>query len=128
MRLHHQFFRFAAVGFSGTAVQYTVLWSGASVFLIPAALASAVGYAFGSIVNYFLNYIFTFKSGKSHFDAAPRYFAVLGVGFLINVGLMTLLVHYWAWNYWVAQFITTGIGLLWNFAGSRLWAFKPVVA
>ena len=127
MRLHHQFIRFAAVGLSGTAVQYAVLWGGASVFLIPAALASAIGYALGSIVNYILNYFFTFQSGKSHFEAASRYFAVLGVGFCINAGLMTLLAHHWAWNYWFAQIPTTGIGLLWNFTGSRLWAFKPVV-
>jgi putative flippase GtrA len=125
MRLHHQFLRFAAVGASGTAVQYLSLWTGVALLHRPAALASAIGYMLGSVVNYILNYLFTFQSNNSHFEAAPKYFAVLGVGFCINTGLMTLLVHHWGWNYWIAQFMTTGIGLCWNFSGSRLWAFKP---
>ena len=128
VRLHHQFLRFAAVGLSGTAVQYAVLWTGVSIFAAPAALASAIGYALGAFVNYLLNYFFTFESGKSHAKTAPRYFAVLGIGWSINTGLMTLLVHHWGWNYWFAQILTTGIGLFWNFSGSRWWAFKQVQA
>jgi putative flippase GtrA len=127
MRLHQQFLRFAAVGLSGTMVQYVMLWSGVSMLHMPAAVASAIGYLLGSIVNYILNYIFTFQSANSHLAAAPRYFAVLGVGFCINTGLMTLFVHHWGWYYFLAQIITTGIGLCWNFSGSRLWAFKPNV-
>jgi putative flippase GtrA len=30
------------------------------------------------------------------------------------------------WNYWAAQVVTTGLALLWHFAGSRWWAFKTL--
>ncbi len=126
MNIQNQFFRFAAVGISGTTVQYIVLWLGVSAFSAPAALASAGGYALGSLVNYFLNHLFTFQSEKSHLEAAPKYFAVLGVGWCINTGLMVVLAHHFGWNYWFAQLLTTGIVLFWNFLGSRWWAFKQV--
>ncbi len=124
MSVSRQFLRFAAVGASGTAVQYFVLWTGVEFAAASAVTASAIGYVLGSVVNYLLNYFFTFKSAKSHVEAATKYYVVLGLGWCINTGLMALFVNHLVWNYWVAQILTTGIGLVWNFAGSRLWAFK----
>ena len=120
-----QFVRFAAVGATGTAVQYAVLWAGVEVFAVPAALASMAGFALGSIFNYALNYFFTFRSEKRHVETAPKYYAVLAVGLAINGALMALLVHRLDWNYWIAQLFTTAVALLWHFAGSKWWAFKP---
>jgi putative flippase GtrA len=122
--LSRQFLRFAAVGIAGTAVQYLTLWIGVEFLAVTAVLASAIGYVLGSVVNYFLNYFFTFESGKSHLEAASKYYAVLGVGWCINTGLMALFVTSLQWNYWFAQIVTTGIGLIWNFLGSRFWAFR----
>ena len=124
MTLPRQFLRFAAVGATGTLIQYGVLWVGVEFLGKPAALASGVGYALGSIANYLLNYFFTFESGKSHAEAASKYYAVIGVGWCINIGLMTLLVHRLEQNYWIAQILVTGVSLIWNFLGSRWWAFK----
>jgi putative flippase GtrA len=123
--LSRQFLRFASVGATGTAVQYLVLWFGVEAMHWPAAASSAIGYALGSIVNYLLNYFFTFASGKSHVEAAAKYYAVLAVGLAITAALMALLVAQLGWNYWAAQIVTTGVALLWHFAGSRWWAFKP---
>jgi putative flippase GtrA len=119
-----QFLRFAAVGLCGTATQYGMLWLGVEHFGLAAAAASAIGYVFGSVVNYWLNYLFTFKSSKSHVETASKYYVVIGIGWCLNTGLMTLFVHHWHWNYWLAQVLTTGLGLLWNFGGSRWWAFR----
>jgi putative flippase GtrA len=125
MSISRQFIRFAAVGACGTTVQYTVLYLGTATFgNHAAAAASGVGYMCGAVVNYLLNYFFTFESGKSHAEAATKYFSLLGVGFCINTGLMALLVHQLGWNKWIAQMLTTGIGLIYNFLGSRFWAFK----
>ncbi|MDO8650823.1 MAG: GtrA family protein [Undibacterium sp.] len=123
--IFRQFFRFAAVGLSGTGVQYAcvaiaIAYSGKAATVT----GSAIGYVLGSIVNYVLNYFLTFGSGKSHIEAASKYFAVLAIGWCLNLGLMSLFVHHWDWHPWLSQFITTGIGLCWNFSGSRLWAFK----
>jgi putative flippase GtrA len=123
-RLPAQFLRFVAVGAVTTAVQYVVLWVGVARLAAPAALASAIGYALGVLLSYFLNYLLTFRSRRAHAAAAPRYVVVFAIGWCINAGLMTLLVHGWGWNLWLAQVIATGIGLVWNFSGSRWWTFR----
>ena len=124
--LARQFLRFAAVGATGTAVQYVVLWIGVEWLGWSAPASSALGYALGSVVNYLLNYFVTFGSEKSHVEAAAKYYAVLAVGLALTAALMTLFVSVLGWNYWIAQVATTGIALLWHFAGSRWWAFRSV--
>ncbi len=129
IRPHHyvllrQFLHFAAVGLSGTLVQYTCLWVGVEYLTLAPATASGIGYILGSVVNYVLNYFFTFSSAKSHREAASKYFSVLGIGWCLNFALMLLFTGHWGWNKWYAQIITTGIGLLWNFSGSKWWAFR----
>lgn len=124
MSISRQFIRFAAVGLCGTAVQYGVLQIGTEMFGTPAALASDIGYLCGAVVNYLLNYFFTFESGKSHVEAATKYFSLLGIGLCINTGLMVMLVNELGWNKWYAQILSTGIGLIYNFVGSRYWAFR----
>ncbi len=128
MSLSKQFLRFAAVGATGTATQYALLWLGVEFVHIGPVIASTIGYAGGSIVNYLLNYRFTFASGKSHLEAAPKYYAVIGVGLLINTALMGWLTGSLGWYYWPAQLLTTALGLCWNFAGSRWWAFTGPTA
>lgn len=120
-----QFLRFAMVGASGTALQYLVLWVGVEGWGMRAAKASAAGYALAAVLNYVMNYFFTFASGDSHLRAAGRYFTLLGLGWCLNLVIMWVLVDGAQWNYWLAQALSTGLGLLWNFAGSRWWAFKP---
>ncbi|QLG89692.1 GtrA family protein [Chitinibacter bivalviorum] len=122
-----QFLTFAAVGLCGTAIQYVLLWFGVEHLGMKAAIASGVGYALGSVANYLLNYFFTFKAQhgqKSHREAAAKYYTITGIGWGINTGLMALLVGQLHIHYWPAQIVTTGIGLIWNFAGSRWWAFR----
>ncbi|MDA8365190.1 MAG: GtrA family protein [Gammaproteobacteria bacterium] len=119
-----RFIRFALVGASGTLIQYITLWAGVGVLRASPVVASAIGYVFGSISNYGLNYVFTFRSTKSHMAAAPRYFTVLGIGWCLNTGSMAMLVNAIRIDYWLAQIVTTGFGLIWNFLGSHLWAFR----
>ena len=57
MSIQRQFLRFMAVGATGTTVQYVVLWIGTALIYAPAAIGSAVGYIFGSVINYLLNYL-----------------------------------------------------------------------
>ena len=123
--LRSQLLKFALVGILATVIQYVTLWIGVAVVRLSAPFSSTVGYALGAMVGYVMNYQFTFQSQKQHHEVVPRYFAVVGVGLLINSGLMLLFVQRWKSHYLLAQLITTCIGLFWNYSGSRLWAFKP---
>jgi putative flippase GtrA len=122
--IRSQFLRFASVGALTTAVQYVVLWFGVAALSVSAALASAAGYALGVLLSYLLNYVFTFRSRQAHYTALPRYIVVFGIGWCINLLLMGVLVHGLGSPVWPSQILTTGIGLVWNFSASRLWAFR----
>lgn len=122
-----QFFIFAAVGLCGTLIQYSVLFLGVELLAVNASISSGVGYMLGSIVNYLLNYFYTFKKthgNKTHREAIGKYYLITGVGFFLNLGLMLLLTEYFKILYWFAQLLTTAIGLVWNFSGSRWWVFR----
>lgn len=119
-----QFLSFTMIGAMGTLAHYSVLWLGVEFLKWSPVWASALGHIVGSIVNYILNYHFTFSSRASHVETASRFYVVVGIGWLVNTGLMALMAGWLNWNYWLAQILTTGIGLLWNFAGCKLWAFR----
>ena len=118
-----QFLRFAGVGAMGTGVQYLVLIGLVQFVGINATVASCVGYASGAVVNYSLNYRFTFNSGRNHRDAIWRYVLLVASGFTLNGLLMFGAVELLKTHYLPAQLATTGLLLLFNFLVSRWWVF-----
>ena len=123
-QLISQFIRFAGVGIIGTIVHYTILIFSVQLLGITPVPASVMGFVSGGIVNYYLNYRITFRSRKRHYEAFSKFFSIALVGLLFNTALMTLFVEILNWHYLVAQIITTGLVLVWNFAGNKLWTFK----
>ncbi|MDT4860674.1 GtrA-like protein [compost metagenome] len=121
--IREQLARFVMVGACGTLVQYIIFWAGVSFLGISAPWASGVGYAVGSVVNYFLNYTFTFGSKQLHRTALIRYYVVVGAGWILTLGLMTLFVNVLHANVWVAQVMTTVLCMIFNFLFSRIWIY-----
>jgi len=119
-----RFAAYAAVGAFGTAAQYLVLvvlvqWLGAAP--VPASL---IGYLAGAVINYLLNYHFTFRSTASHGHAAPRFFAVAGLGFVLNGAVMHTLVNGIGLHYLASQVVATGLVLLFNYLANAYWTFR----
>lgn len=123
-KLGGQFLLFAGVGAIGTAAQYGVLVALVRLARMDAVLASTAGFAVGACVNYVLNYLFTFNSSKRHTEALPKFFTVALLGMGINAAIMAGLVHEVGMHYLLAQIVATGLVLVWNFAGSKLWVFR----
>jgi putative flippase GtrA len=112
------------VGAFGTAAQYLVLillvqWSGATP--VPASL---LGYLAGALVNYLLNYHLTFRSDAPHRHAMPRFFAVAGLGLLLNGSVMHLLVNGAGVHYLASQVAATVLLLLFNYLANAYWTFR----
>lgn len=115
---------YMCVGATGTAVQYTVLAVLIRTHALGAVAASCLGAIAGAIVNYFLNYRFTFRSIGSHSQTAPRFLAVAMAGIGLNGALMAALTHRLHVPWLPAQCITTTCVLVLTYTASSLWTFR----
>lgn len=119
-----QFFCFAGVGVAGILVHYSTLLTLVQILAVAPVFSSTAGFVMGALITYLLNYRYTFRGNRSHRDAATKYFTVALGGLMLNVLIMVLATKVLILHYLLAQIITTGIVLIWNFSGNRLWTFR----
>lgn len=119
-----RFLSFAAVGLVGTGAHYATLTSLVELRGVDPVLGSVLGFLVGALVNYALNYRLTFHSTKRHREAASKFLAVAGSGFLLNALLMALLVKEAGVPYLLAQIAVTGMLLFWHYALNAIWTFR----
>lgn len=116
------FIKFALVGLFGTSVHYSVLYTLVELLGFEPVPASGCGALAGLIVNYVLNYKFTFNSSRQHVETFPK-FALIGfVGMGFNLALMWALTPRFYYLY--AQIFTTLLVLFWNFIANVIWTFE----
>jgi putative flippase GtrA len=118
-----QFSRYAQVSVVSAIIQYSTLAIGVSLG-IGAVSASCAGYVLGAFTGYVLNRGYTYASQAAHVSAVPRFVAVILVGLVLNALFMHLLHGYLGWHYLLAQVLTTGITMIWNFTAHRHWTFS----
>lgn len=121
--LARQFLSFACVGAIGTTAHYAVLIALVHFADAMPVVASVFGFVTGALVNYILNYRFTFRANSPHPETAAKFFTVALVGIFLNTLIMAVLTEYLSLHYLPAQVAATGTVLLWNFACNRLWTF-----
>ena len=120
----NQFLRFTGVGAIGTFAHYVILIILVQIIGIPPVPSSVTGFVVGALVNYHLNYRFTFRSKKNHSETLIKFLVIALVGLMLNTLIMAMATVILLMNYFLAQMIATGIVLIWNFTGNRLWTFK----
>lgn len=123
MDLVCKFAVFAGVGSLGTAAHYAVLVALVQALGIAPLPASSAGFITGALVNYGLNYRFTFRSRKRHREALSKFLLVAIAGFLLNGALMALGERELHLFYLLSQVLATGTVLLWGFTANYLWTF-----
>jgi putative flippase GtrA len=111
-------------GAAGTAAHYAVLIALVETARVGPVPASIAGFCTGAIVNYTVNRGWVFRSRRAHREALPRFFAIAGVGLVVNALLMQLLTDAAGWPYLAAQVVTTGLLLLWHYAANAFWTFR----
>ena len=115
--------KFGFVGVLNTIVGYGAyfLLIKLSVFYMASLLCSHI---IGAIHSYFWNKYFTFKSDKKSIKEIIRFASVYVVTFLINLGILSLLVERFKVGEelggFIALVIVTGI----SFFGHKFWSFK----
>ena len=118
-----QFLRYAGAGAIGTLAHYALLITLVQLAGVPAVTASAAGATIGALVNYVLNYRFTFASQRAHRVALPRFALVSILGIVLNTIVIAALLALARVHYVVAQVIATGVVLLVGFIVNRKWTF-----
>ena len=121
--LLRQFVRFAGVGCMSAIGHYGLLILLVQVAHADAVLASAAGALLGAVINYFLNYHFTFQSSKKHHESIAKFIVVAAVGLGLNTLFMWIMVNLLGLHYLLSQVATTGLVLIWSFVGNRFWTF-----
>lgn len=119
-----RFLAFTGVGAVGTVAHYLVLLFLVEVFGSKPGLGSSAGFVVGALVNYSLNYTYTFRSDARHHVALPKFLIIALIGFWINAFIMTKGIGWLAIHYLLVQLFATGLVLIWNFTGNMLWTFR----
>lgn len=119
-----QFLRFATVGAIATIVQYSVLVALVEFVRVQPVPAAVLAYLCGALVSYFLNARYTFGATNTAFGKGLVKFLIVNViGLGLNTAIFTTLVHMHV-HYLLAQMVATGLVLIWNYAGARLFVFR----
>ena len=114
LRLVKLVLRFLVSGGIATAFHWATLW-GLIHLQVEAVLASSIGAFVGAVVNYFLQYFFTFKTKRRHKHTILAYIPAVSISWLLNLGLFYSLYGGLFSEPLVAQVVTTSIIMLVNF-------------
>lgn len=123
-RYSASFFVYTLVGGISALVEWAVflalLWT-AGIHYVVAAIG---GFAIATIANYGLSrrYVFLRKDTVTYREIT-RIYIVSALGFVVNLGVMVLLVSVFGALPIVGKVVGTGCGFLWNFLGRQLWVF-----
>ncbi|HHD63110.1 MAG TPA: GtrA family protein [Desulfobulbaceae bacterium] len=123
IHFYDRLLQYSMVGFLGTAAHW-ILFS----LLIQngndqVVLASAMGFSFGAIVNYFLNYYLTFRSEKRHVESAITFGFVALLLLGINIFLMYLSSSVFMMGPFFSQALATGIILPFGYMVNKRLTF-----
>lgn len=119
----NQFVRFCLVGSVGTVAHYSALVTIVHFQGNP-MLGSTVGFILGALVNYGLNYRYTFQSASRHYEAMAKFFTIACAGLMLNTLIMGLLIDFLDVHYFVSQICATAGIVLWNYMMNLLWTFR----
>lgn len=126
------FWKFILVGIVNTLFGTAIMFVFYNVFHLSYWISSASNYFFGSILSYFLNRMFTFRSQNSHAKEIVRFAANITVCYLCAYGLAKPLVK------WVlsgaSQSIQDNLAMLagmclfvlLNYIGQRFFVFRNI--
>lgn len=123
-RLLFQLLRFGSVGGASAVGHYGLLITLVQGFGLEPVRASVAGALLGALINYTLNYHFTFRSKTDHVESVTKFALVAGVGLLLNTAFMWLGVDVLHVHYLLSQVLATMLVFFWSFGANRYWTFR----
>lgn len=122
--LFQQSLRFGAVGLVNTAIGLAAIYALMFFLDVSPSVANAIGYAIGVALSYALNRVWTFGSNRSFSQELPKYFLVVAISYLLNLGLVLIAISSFSINPYLAQLLGVGIYTVFVFFGCRWFVFS----
>ncbi len=116
--------RYTVVGTLAVIVHYTVLILLVEGVAANPTLASSCGFSVGVVVNYFLQYYWTFRSNGSHAKRFPLFASVAVAMLGVNAAVFWTLHERLGMNYLLAQACAIGLVFLLNFLINSRYTFS----
>ena len=105
------------------AAHFCALWLLVEFCGANATAASAIGFCVATVVNYSLQYHWTFRASGPHSTLFWRYLAVSTTMLGVNTALFWTLCKVVGMHYLVAQIVATGAVVVLNFTINRRYTF-----
>ena len=123
---------FGLIGGVGFLVDGGILTLLTSWFLMNVYTARAVSFPVATVVTWYLNRSFTFKSHAASNiskEEYVRYFVVQIGGSLLNLSVFIILIYFFSWMEGlpiVPLAVGAVFGMVFNYTFSRIWVFRTV--
>ena len=105
-------------------VHFGVMIALVELFFVPPLIGSFAGFSSGTLVNYYLQYSWTFRSTQSHRLAFIRYVTITVAMLFVNLLIFQLAWQQIGLDYKLAQVVATGVVFLVNFGINASYTFK----
>lgn len=121
-----QLIKFAFVGFIGTIVNLTILYTLTEFFYVYYIISEIIAFFISVINNYILNKIWTFKENIEErlIGKYLKYTIICLISLVVNISILFILVEFFAIWYIFAEVIAIMGGFLFNFIGNKSWTFR----
>lgn len=119
----NQSIRFIFVGILNTIVGYTAFFIGIKTGL-HYAIALFISHIIGILNSYYWNSKWTFRVQNRTWGQVFKFLAIYALTFLVNLGLLHLLVKSLGMHVMLGQFISLGVTTCMSFIGHKYWSFK----
>lgn len=124
------FWKFILVGVANTLFGTGIMFLFYNVFHLSYWLSSASNYVFGSVLSYFLNKYFTFRSKEKDVKTVVRFIVNISICYLVAYGAAKPLVAAILANLGeqaqgnIAMLVGMGFFVLLNYCGQRFFVFS----
>jgi len=119
-----QFLLYCVIGFSGVGLHTLIYCFLVKTGTLPIQPANAIGYASGTLLTFFLNAKFNFKTNDKALLRLASFSSVAFIGWSISALLLYLLVNKFGMNKILALFPTLLVVVLLQYNLNRLLSFR----
>lgn len=118
-----KFIKYSVVGCISVLIYFLSVFILVELFDKDPIFASTFSFIIMTYISFLLNKKFTFGSDFSY-NQLLRFLVVSAIGFILNFGIMYLVVNILSLHYVIGELITTLIIPIINFILNNYWTFK----